>query len=205
MKHLPWLAAAALALGGLAASTGHTKAPPVALGFLDVGRAFDTYGKTKTVMDQLKDKSAKYLAKLKQRAGEVDEKSSKLHTLNPGSPEYAALDREISFDKAGIKIDEDFMQREIEEEKRKKLLGIYRELCQESQNYGAEHELAAVMLYIPADTDFGQNLEVVMNTRTVLCRDDQLDVTKAIVDRLNAQLPPAPPANPGTDNPPPPK
>jgi hypothetical protein len=28
----------------------------------------------------------------------------------------------------------------------------------------------------------------------VLCRDDSLDVTKDVVERLNALLPPAPPA-----------
>jgi Skp family chaperone for outer membrane proteins len=185
-------ALAALAVGSAAAVTtiSQDKPVPTRLGFLDLGKAYDTYRKRKDLLETLNAKKKDALAQLKKRASDIDEKSSSLNTLNSGTPAYAELERQIAFAKYQLDFDQKSIRNQLEDEQRKQFSAIYKEICQESEAYGAEHGLAAVLLYFPPDFDYGTNFEFFSDTRAVLCRDPQLDVTKEVVDRLNAQLPP---------------
>jgi Skp family chaperone for outer membrane proteins len=191
----PFVAAfAALAVGASAAvvtvAQDKDKPVPTRLGFLDLGKAYDMYRKRKDVSESLNAKKKDVLASLKKRASEIDEKSGNLNTLNPGTPQYANLERDIAYAKFSLDFDQKSYRNELQDEERKQLAAIYKEISQEAEAYGAEHGLAAVLLYLPPDFDVGSNLELFSFTRAVLCRDPQLDVTKEVVDRLNAFLPP---------------
>ena len=163
---------------------------PTKLGFVDIKKAFETYTKRKDVQDQLKAKNDTLVVQFKARATQIEQDAEKLNTLNPGTEEYQALTRTLDLAKYTLDLDKKLKARELDAEQRKKHALIYREICQEAKAFGLEQGLAAVMLYIPAQTDFEQDLDIIVSTRAVLCHDDQLDVTKAVVDRLNAQLPP---------------
>jgi Skp family chaperone for outer membrane proteins len=163
---------------------------PMRLGFIDIRKAFETYRKRTEVMQQLKKKSEDYDAALKQRWQQIEQEQDKIATMNSGTDEYIDLARRIKGEKAMFDVDKEFKQRMLEAEQRKKNALVYKEISQEAAAYGLEQGLAAVLMYLPAETDFEQDLDMVVPTRAVLCRDDQLDVTKAVVERLNAQLPP---------------
>lgn len=200
MKRYLAAALAALVIGSSLSLTAlsQDRPAPLKLGFIDMRKAFETYRKRKDVMEQLKAKNDAFVAQLKQRASALEQANDRLNTLNAGSEDYVHLARQIKLDKYTLDVDKDLKGRELEAEQRKKNALIYKEICQEAQAYGQEQGLAAVLLYIPAETDFEQDLDIIVSTRAVLCRDDQLDVTKDVVTRLNAQLPPAaaPPADP---------
>jgi Skp family chaperone for outer membrane proteins len=205
-------AIAALAVGSAAAVTtisqDKDKPAPTRLGFLDLGKAYDTYRKRKDLLESLNAKKQEALAQLKKRAAEIDEKSASLNTLNSGTPQYADLARQIDFAKYSLDFDQKSIRGQLEGEQRKQLSAIYKEICQEAEAYGAENKLAAVLLYFPPDFDYGSNFEFFSDTRAVLCRDPQLDVTAEVVARLNMQLPPpaaVQPAPPPVDDPKKPK
>jgi len=176
---------------------------PMRLGFIDIRKAFETYRKRTEVMAQLKKKSEDFDAALKQRVQQIEQDTDKLATMNSGSDEYIDLARRIEIGKAQFDVEKKYKGRLLEAEQRKKNALVYKEISQEAAAYGLEQGLAAVLMYLPAETDFEQDLDMVVPTRAVLCRDDQLDVTKAVVDRLNAQLPPAQPAAPPPPSSPP--
>jgi Skp family chaperone for outer membrane proteins len=194
-------ALAALAVGSAAATTVLSQAAPAPtrLGFIDIRKAFETYRKRTEVMQQLKKKSDDFDAALKQRVAQIEQETDKLATMNTGTDEYMELARRIKQEKASFDVDKEFKGRMLESEQRKKNALVYKEISQEAAAYGQEQGLAAVFMYLPAETDFEQDLDMVVPTRAVLCRDDQLDVTKAVVERLNAQLPP--PAEPDPKKP----
>lgn len=194
MKRYLAAAFAALVIGSGAVTTVLSQADPAPtrLGFIDIRKAFETYRKRKDVMEQVKTKSDAFVAQLKQRTAQIEQMAEKLNTMNAGTDEYAALDRQIAVEKYAIDVDKKQKGRELDTEQRKKNALIYKEICQEAQTLGQERGLAAVLLYIPPDTDFDQDLDLIVSTRAVLCRDDQLDVTQEVVTRLNAQLPPPP-------------
>jgi Skp family chaperone for outer membrane proteins len=182
--------AAAICAAFAVSALSQDRPAPTKLGFVDIKKAFETYTKRKDVQDQLKTKNDALVAQFKSRATQIEQDGEKLNTLNPGTEEYQALSRTLDVAKYTLDLDKKTKARELNAEERKKNALIYREICQEAKAYGTEQGLAAVMLFIPAQTDFEQDLDIIVSTRAVLCHDDQLDVTKAVVDRLNAQLPP---------------
>jgi Skp family chaperone for outer membrane proteins len=182
--------AAAICAAFAVSALSQDRPAPTKLGFVDIKKAFETYTKRKDVQDQLKTKNDALVAQFKARATQIEQDGEKLNTLNPGTEEYQALSRTLDVAKYTLDLDKKTKARELNAEERKKNALIYREICQEAKTYGTEQGLAAVMLFIPAQTDFEQDLDIIVSTRAVLCHDDQLDVTKAVVDRLNAQLPP---------------
>lgn len=184
------LTAAAICACLAVSAMSQDRPTPTKLGFVDIKKAFETYTKRKDVQDQLKAKNDALVVQFKARATQIEQDAEKLNTLNPGTEEYQALTRTLDLAKYTLDLDKKLKARELDSEQRKKHALIYREICQEAKAFGLEQGLAAVMLYIPAQTDFEQDLDIIVSTRAVLCHDDQLDVTKAVVDRLNAQLPP---------------
>ena len=184
------LTAAAICACLAVSAMSQDRPTPTKLGFIDIKKAFETYTKRKDVQDQLKAKNDTLVVQFKARATQIEQDAEKLNTLNPGTEEYQALTRTLDLAKYTLDLDKKLKARELDAEQRKKHALIYREICQEAKAFGLEQGLAAVMLYIPAQTDFEQDLDIIVSTRAVLCHDDQLDVTKAVVDRLNAQLPP---------------
>ena len=205
MKRYLLAAFAAIVIGSGAVTTvlSQDRPAPTRLGFIDIRKAFETYRKRKEAMEQVKVKSDAFLATLKQRATQVEEMAGRLNTMNPGTDEYANLDRQIAMEKYALDVDKKQKGRELDLEQRRKNALIYKEICQEAQTLGQERGLAAVLLYIPPETEFDQDLDLIVSTRAVLCRDDQLDVTAEVVSRLNAQLPPpsaVPPKAPDDPN-----
>ena len=192
MKRYFAAAFAALVIGSAAVTVVHSEqAPaPTGLGFLDIKKALESYRKHSDVMEQLKKKNDLYVTQFKQREAQIERDADKLNTMNKDTPDYADLEEQITGAKSVLDVAKKFRGRELDREQRKKNTLIYKEICQEAQAYGQEKGLAAVLLFIPPETDFEQDLDLIVPTRAVLCRDDQLDVTKDVVDRLNAQLPP---------------
>jgi Skp family chaperone for outer membrane proteins len=200
-------ALAALAVGSAAAvatvGQDKDKPAPTRLGFVDLTKAYDTYRKHADLMSGLNAKSKAMSDQLKKRSNAIDELEGTLNTMNPDNPKYAATEREITLARSELKYDRESARTQLEREATRLRGGVYKEICQESEAFGAEHGLAAVFLYLPPSFDYGSNFDLFSNTRAVLCRDAQLDVTTEVVARLNAQLPPpapvAPAAEPGED------
>ena len=71
---------------------------------------------------------------------------------------------------------------------------IYREICNEVRVQAEQRGLASVFAYDPLPPGFEtrMNALTVIQNRDVLWADSRLDITSAVVDALNAQLPPAP-------------
>lgn len=185
-------AGAALALGVALATTVHSQETPAParLGFLDVRKAFDAYRKAHEVREQIKKKNDELVAAFRQRMADVEKETERLSTLNPGSDEAVALTRQIKLMKYTIEVDKEMNARQLDAEQRKKNWLIYVELVQEADAWRAENGYAAILHSFANQPEMEKDLELVVSTRMVLCADPSLDVTKAVVDRLNAQLPP---------------
>jgi Skp family chaperone for outer membrane proteins len=189
-------ALAALLVGSLTATAvlSQDRPAPTRLGFVDVRKAFESYRKKKDVEEQLKARTDALEQRFRQESARIEQAAEKLNTLNEGSEERAQLDRQISIDRSTLDMDKKYEARRLQREARRKEALIYKEISQEAQALGQERGLAAVFLHVPLEADFETkgDLDIFMGTRAVLCRDDSLDVTAELVQRLNALLPPAP-------------
>ena len=203
MKQYLAAALAALVIGGAAVTTAlsQQKPVPLRLGFVDVHKAFDTYRKYQQEMDNIKTKSDAFLGTLRKRAEQVENWEREMTTLNPGTPEYSQRERQAALERHSIDWDKKQKGRELEAEQRKKRTLIYKEICKEAGVYGQTAGLAAVFAYIPPEAEFEQDLDLIVPTRDLLWRDEQLDITADVVAQLNAQLPPAAPKAPDLPKP----
>jgi Skp family chaperone for outer membrane proteins len=181
----------ALVFAGVAVSSAFSQDKPVPtrIAFVDFKKAFDTYRKAATVRNQLKDKADALSAEFKKRAAEIDQQAEKMNTMNAGSDEYDKVQREVTIARDMLKYDRESASRRFDQEQQRQKAALVKEIFQEAENLRAERGWAAVFPFLPADSiedDF-------LAARGVLARDESLDVTKEVVDRLNQLLPPAPP------------
>lgn len=193
--HLAAALAALLFVAGLATTVRADERPePQKIVFLDMNKAFDTYRKFQEAMAKLETKHAELIRELKARAAKLEQDAGKLSTLNPGTPDYANLKRELNTAKYVLDFDHEQVNKDFETGQRKLQALIYKEVCDEAAAYAQEKGYAAVLNYTPPSVDR-------LPQSSVLWRDERLDVTADVVARLNAQLPPPstvkvpPPAN----------
>jgi Skp family chaperone for outer membrane proteins len=192
MNRLALAALVALLAGSLVSATtalSQDKPAPVRLGFLDVRGAFEKYKKREEVEKQLRTKTDALEARFRQEQARIDQTAEKLNTMNEGTDERAQLERQIGIDRNTLDLDKKIEARKLQIEARRKEALLYKAICLEAQALAQERGLAGVLLFTPLDTDFERksDLDIFMGTRTVIARDESLDVTADVVQRLNAQ------------------
>jgi len=193
------LAAAALvslALGVFAAATVHSqeKPAPLQVGFVDVERVLADYRKRGQVLAEIDQKKAEMTQAFKQRRALIEEKRDRLQTLAEGSEDALRLQREIDLDLLTYKRDAEFEDQRMGRLQNQKVGLIYREVCQEIRAHAEQRGLAAVFAYDPLPQGFENKMSTlaVIQNRDVLFADPRLDLTDAVVESLNSQLPPEP-------------
>jgi Skp family chaperone for outer membrane proteins len=184
-----------LVLGALATVTVSQDAGPSSrVVFVDVQKVFETYRKRTDVEARLNAEMDALDARFKKQAADVEHEAERLETLNPGSVEHTEVERRVDMLRFGLKYDRESEQRRLQRQMNREKTLIYKEIVLEAQALGEARGYAAVQLYVPFGAELDRNMDpsVMMATRTVLWRDDRLDVTRELVDSLNAALPPAP-------------
>lgn len=179
---------------GAGAFLSQEKPLPNQVAYVDVGKVFENYRKREQVEDRINDEAEALEKRFKDRKGAIDEAEDAIALLNPRSEEYAVKDREIGTMRFQLKWDQEHESARLQDRARREKALLYKEITLEIAAYGEEHGLAAVHLFVPVTDEIEnlRDLNLVTSTRTVLWHDDRLDVTDALVEQLNAQLPPEP-------------
>jgi len=164
---------------------------PTKLGFLDIRTTFQEYWKRDNVEKALRARTDALEEAVTTQKMRLEELGEELNTLNEGSPEFQARRREIEMIRFEIKFDQEDELRRIQREARRKEALLYKDIVRECQAFGEDRGYAAIMLSTPLRPNFEKeaDLELVIATRTVLWHDDRADVTKAVLEFLNAGKP----------------
>lgn len=196
-----FVAAGSLALGAFASRTvlSQQQPTPVQNGFVDIEKVMGEYRKRQTVMQELDRRRDTLAQQFKTRRTQIEEKRDKLATIAPDSDEFLRLERELDLEMLAWKRDKEFEDGALGREQSQKFGMIYREICNEVRVQAEQRGLAAVFAYdpLPAGFETRQNALAVISNRDVLWSDARLDLTAAVLQSLNAQLPPAPAPLPG--------
>lgn len=193
MNRFLLVAVVAAVIGGMGAAGALSQQVPLPtqIGYIDVGRAWTEYRKRGDIEKKLNEDAQTIENAFTKRREEIEELKEQIATLNPNSDEFQNLAREIDVKTFLLKRDHEAALVGIDREARKKKGLLYREICLEAGAYAEANGLAAVMLWDPLKQDFAErgDLELVMNTRTVLWRSDRLDITNDVIEVLNSSLP----------------
>ena len=199
MSRFPYVVVAAVALGALGAVTttlSQDESASSRIAFVNVGRVFEDYRKRETIEQRLDAAADSLQDRFKSAVSEMNADREKLNTLNPGSPESRALERDLAARAFLLKHNREAATRTLRLNARRQKALLYKEICEEVAAYGEDQGLGAIFLWVPLGDDLYKlaDLDILTSTRTVLWRDERLDVTAEVVQALNAALPPAPPA-----------
>ncbi len=190
MNRFPLLAVVVAVIGGAGAAGALSQQEPLPsqIGYLDVGRTWTEYRKRSDIEKRLNEEAQKIENVFSQRRREIEELKEQANTLNPESEEFQDLARDIDVKTFLLKRDHEAALVAIDHEARRQKGLLYREICLEAGAYAEANGLAAVDLWDPLKADFAErgDLELVMNTRTVLWRSDRLDITDDIIQVLNS-------------------
>jgi Skp family chaperone for outer membrane proteins len=188
------VAAAALVVGVLGASTLHSQeAPaPVRVGFVNLEKAFAEYRRVKDIEGEAKARIDAIGQSVRSEREEIESMLEQLQTLNPGTDEFEALQRQIELRRYALKRDEDYARKRLGRRVERMQALVYREIVAEAQAYAEELGLGAVLSRNVLKEGFERNVDLdkLLTARTVLWADDSLDITDPVLERLNAMLPP---------------
>lgn len=188
------VALVALCVGVLGARTVLSQDPPVPVraGFIDLSRAFQSYRKVTDIETDAKAQFDSIASSVRAERSELEGLQEEMQTLNPGTEEFEVRQRTIDIRIYSLKRDEEYARKRLLRRTERMHALVYKEICDEAQAYGEELGLGTVLSYAPLREGFERNvdLEKLLTSRTVLWSDEGLDITDAVVERLNALLPP---------------
>jgi len=184
---------AALLVGALGARPVLSQSipEPTRVGYLNVKRVFEEYWKRENIEQNLRARTDALEARVKQGKQRLEELGEALNTLNQETEEYRSRQREIEMLRFQVKLDQEDEMRRIQREARRQEALLYKDVVREAQAFGESRGYAAIQIYaeLPPGFENEADLDLVVATRTVLWRDERLDVTGQVLEFLNAGRP----------------
>lgn len=195
MKRLVLAAAAVSALAVATTAVRSQDAPPPnRVAFVDVERAVNEWKKRDEVRKALKARSDALAGHFKQERNRIDEKESRLATLNETSDDYLRLQREVDGDKFLLKRDQEYERMRLELQERREVWMLYKAVVTEARGIAEAKGLACVLDSTPLTPEMDKAKDPLSHVpkRTVVWSDPRLDLTAEVIESLNAQMPPGP-------------
>lgn len=183
----------------LAQDGGAAAAKPVKVGYVNVRQVLQDYDKTAALDQELRDRSAK----LEQRIAEMEKEKAQLETnlrVHPKDTQmYREKLREIYEKEQAIAFQQKWSRVELDNQAAQSTLEIYKDLLDTVKKVALEKGYGLVLKFEDQtiEADGGPEMNLRINMRTVLFCDLEHDLTKAVLDRLDADWQKANPAGGG--------
>ena len=171
-------------------------APVVAL--LDVSYVFKNHVRFKQMMDEMKADVGRAEETVKGERTTLMRMEEKLNEFRPGNPDYKAMDEELTERKAKLAVQIASQKKEFLLREAKIYSTVYQEISQLVDYYAASNGIAMVLRFNGDPMD-EQNPESVLAhiNKPVIWYAQNLDITKVVLDQLNARSLSPNPAAPG--------
>lgn len=143
-----------------------------------------------------------YKVEVKKRQEITDELSKQLKELQPGTDDYRRLDEQLWKETFEAKAYIDVMQGKLERARLEGLAESYQDVVAEVKALAEENGIDLVQITGDVPLNLARNLqelEQIMNGKRIIYSSDAIDITDAIVKRLNDKVP-APAATPTPQN-----
>lgn len=179
--------AAAVVLVGLVASSAWAQSSGIAV--VDIEKVYDKCTKKVQLEQELKDSVEAVDKIIKDKDREITEARNEQKVLNPGSEQWFEKEQAIFDLAADLQLYVQLKRVELESRQVDMMRVVYRAIVDAVVAYAKEKNLALVV-----KSDAGEltpeslsELKLVIQTRQVLYANPALDITDAIIQRMNAQ------------------
>jgi Skp family chaperone for outer membrane proteins len=161
---------------------------PPRIAFVDVGKVLEKYDRVLDSEQAIEKKRLQLRDHFEGRKADLERKVADLDLLSPGSPEYAKQREELEIERARLQWHAKHEEMLLGKSARDEMASIYKQIQDAVERYAKASGLDAVLVVARGDVEGNSIQEVQINivVRPVLYCTEELDVTKAVTDILNA-------------------
>jgi Skp family chaperone for outer membrane proteins len=181
-----------MALGQQRAGVGGMSVqPPGGVAFLDITKIFKSHARFNELMAELKGDETKAEGQMKGEVDYVNRMMEDLKLVKPGTEEYSSREQEIARRRADMNVRIQLQRKEFLVREAKIYNQVYQEIAKEVEMFAAANGISTVLRVSGDQVDPNDPQAVLQNiNRQVIYSSRNMDITAAILERLNAGRPP---------------
>lgn len=160
--------------------------PPPTVAIIDLNRIFKDLVRFKAMSEQMKADVEQAEAAVKGEGAELQKLADQLKEMKPGSPDYKALDENLTTRNAQLTARIRTQRTEFQQREAQIMYTIYREISDEIKNFAVHNGINLVLRFNgePPDVNVPQDVLREVN-KPVVYYNAQIDITQYILDSLN--------------------
>lgn len=162
---------------------------PVAL--VNIRQVFEHHARYRAAMADLQNDVQNAQAQFALRQKQVAELDERLRTYKADSPEYKELEAQIAQLAAQTQADMAVKRREFLTREAKIYYDAYMEVCQYTAEFSRQYQIALVLAYDGEPINANDRQSIIRGVNRNVVYQQGLDITQAIVERLNRGVAPA--------------
>ncbi len=185
------LLACSMALGQQPGVGRMSVQPPGGVAFLDITKVFKSHARFNELMAELKADETKAEGQMKGEVDYVNRMMEDLKLAKPGTEEYSSREQEIARRRADMNVRIQLQRKEFLVREAKIYNQVYQEIAKEVEMFATANGIGTVLRVTGDQVDPNDPQAVLQNiNRQVIYSSRNMDITGAILERLNAGRPP---------------
>jgi Skp family chaperone for outer membrane proteins len=183
-----------IVLSTLSADAQAPRPSGTSVAVIDLLEVFNEHPRLKMQLEEIKSQMDGFEAFLRQEQQRIEALAEQLKTLRPGTPDYAAREKDFASVQADIQVQVRQKNREFLEREAQVRYQAYQDIQQHVGAFCQQYGIQLVIRYSRQEIDASKPQEVQIGLNRPIVYQNSLDITDHIVQRL--QTPPAVSRNP---------
>ena len=173
-----------------AIAQGRGPAIPPQMAIIDLAYIFENHTRFKQMTDELRRDVEAAEAELKSNKTQLQKMVDSLEQWNRTSPEYRALEEDITKRQAELQVQVGMQKRNYYEQEAKIYYSTYKEVMDQVRYYAEKHNILLVMRFQvdPYNENDPQGLQKELN-KDILYHNSMIDITPIILEAVNPPRP----------------
>ena len=174
-------------------SRAHAQSAPrpsgTSVAVIDLGEVFKNHPRLKTQLDGMKAQIDSYESFVRQEQKKIQSLAERLKTLKPGTPDYAATEKQYATLQADLQVQVRQKSREFLEQEAQIRYQAYQEIQRHVATFCQKYGIQLVIRFNRVAIDPSKPQEVQMGLNRPIVYQNSLDITNHIVQSLSSSAP----------------
>ncbi|MCC9602557.1 OmpH family outer membrane protein [Stieleria sp. JC731] len=190
--------AAVLAPGLMATQAQAQNTEPHRVAVVDVASIFKNHPGIRSQVKKIEADLKAFDAELKEKREQLRLSAAKLKDLTPGTPDYAALEEQITDMDAKLRLEMNRKRKELADAEAKIYFDNYQHIAAGVKFLAGHYKINLVLRYNSEEMEPGVGESVIRGVmKNIVYHDDQLDMTPGVMQYLDRVIKTQVAANPG--------
>jgi len=165
--------------------------PGTTIALLDIEEVFQNYARYKSMLEDVRVDEKALETMVRGKAKELNSLQTELRDYKPGTADYAQLEGKIAKLKADTTVETDLKRKEFIIRRSKASHAAYQDITRTVARFAETNGINLVMAYDKRDVDPSNPNQVLTEINRRVIYQRSLNITKYIIEQLNAGVPPA--------------